>query len=304
MNATRSPGLACLLLGVLLGVAPGCRTLKFLPGADKGGAAADARPAPAAAEPCKFSRRVAPFVFQSDFELKPDLPLFAELVALRDQVYAELNLPSAETPVYVYLFETRERYDHYMQARYPELPPRRAFFIAQPRGMGREDLLVFTSWGDRVRQDLRHELTHALLHSVLKNVPLWLDEGLAEYFELPPDRQGVNEAHLSHIRRSTVDPFRPDLARLERLTEVSQMTPAEYRESWAWVHLMLRGRREAKPVLLAYLQQLRTNPNPGPLRPRLAQALAAPEDALARHAGQLEPPPSVAPTARRSEPTP
>ena len=56
----------------------------------------------------------------------------------------------------------------------------------QPRRFGgEEDLLVYTYWGDRIQQDLRHELTHALLHSVLKDVPLWLDEGLAEYFEMP-----------------------------------------------------------------------------------------------------------------------
>ena len=41
--------------------------------------------------------------------------------------------------------------------------------------------------GDHLRTDLRHELTHALLHGVLKDVPLWLDEGLAGFFELPPD---------------------------------------------------------------------------------------------------------------------
>src|SRR5205085_653856 len=120
-------------------------------------------------KPCKYSVRVAPYVFLSDFELKRDLPLFSELAALRDQVYKELQLPSAETPVYVYLFEDRQQYEAFMGSRYPDLPRRRAFFIAQPR-VGGEDLLVFTSWGDRVQQDLRHELTHALLHSVLKDV--------------------------------------------------------------------------------------------------------------------------------------
>ena len=86
----------------------------------------------------------------------------------------------------VYLFEDRDAYERFMQSRYPNLPRRRAFFVAQPRGVGGgDDLLVYTFWGERIRQDLRHELTHALLHSVLKDVPLWLDEGLAEYFELP-----------------------------------------------------------------------------------------------------------------------
>jgi hypothetical protein len=189
----------------------------------------------------------------------------------------------------VYLFEDREHYDRFMQARYPDLPRRSAFFVAQSRTIGgSEDLLVYTYWGDRVQQNLRHELTHALLHSVLKDVPLWLDEGLAEYFELPPENQGVNPTHLEKLRHESDNLFKPDLARLERLSKVDQMNHVEYREAWAWAHLMLRGRPEAKAVLLSYLQQLRSNPNPGLLRPRLAAVLSAPEEAFERHLAELE----------------
>ncbi|MFM7149127.1 MAG: hypothetical protein ACKO23_04720, partial [Gemmataceae bacterium] len=130
--------------------------------------------------PSRHSFRIAPFIFLSDFEIPKDQPLFTELADLRDQIQKELLLPPSSSEVRVYLFETRERYDKYMKERYPDLPERRAFFVAQPRTMGgTEDLLVFTYWGKRIRQDLRHELTHALLHSVIKDVPLWLDEGLA-----------------------------------------------------------------------------------------------------------------------------
>ena len=62
----------------------------------------------------------------------------------------------------------------------------------------------------RVRTDLRHELTHALLHGVLQDVPLWLDEGLAVYFELPPANEGVNPHHLEVLCRW---PSQPDLVR-------------------------------------------------------------------------------------------
>jgi hypothetical protein len=298
--------LAALLAGVLSFTAAGCSNLHlFPPHNDKERTPEQTiAAAPVPPKPGKYSLRVAPYVFLSDLDIKPDMPLFKELAGLRDQVYKELRLPSAERPVYVYLFEDRDRYQKYMQARYPKLPKRRAFFIAQPRAMGGEDLLVFTSWGepDRIRQDLRHELTHALLHSVLKDVPLWLDEGLAEYFELPPERAGVNDAHLAHIRRTSGEVFQPNLARLEGLEEVQQMTPAEYREAWAWVHLMLRGRPEVRPVLLAYLQQLRTNSTPGPLRSRLAEVLAAPEESLSHYMSCLDLPPEPVPTAQRYRP--
>jgi hypothetical protein len=239
---------------------------------------------PALALPGKHSSRVSQYVFLYDFELKKDVPLFEELGDLRDQVYKELQLPnSGNSLVQVYLFEDKDRYERFMHAKYPDLPKRRAFFVAQPRSVGgAEDLLVYTYWGDRIRQDLRHELTHALLHSVLKDVPLWLDEGLAEYYELPPEKHGTNQNHLEQIRRAG-DAFKPDLERLENLKEVQQMTPAEYRESWAWVHLMLREKPEGKTALLNYLQQLRSNPKPGPIEPKLAEVFPELSAALEKH---------------------
>jgi hypothetical protein len=234
--------------------------------------------------PSKHSFRIAQFLFLYDFDLQRDQLLFRELAGLRDQVCQELRLPGANAVVTVNLFEDKDRYERFMHSKYPDLPKRRAFFVAQPRGVGTtEDLLVYTYWGDRIQEDLRHELTHALLHSVLKDVPLWLDEGLAEYFEVPPDQKGINPRHLEQMRHSTSEPLKADLSRLEQLSQVQQMSPAEYREAWAWVHLMLRDRPEAKTVLVDYLTQLRTNPSPGPLYSRLTSVYPNPNKALERH---------------------
>ncbi len=236
--------------------------------------------------PSKYSHRVSQFVFLSDFEMPKNLPLFRELGNLREQVYKDLQLPSANTIVQVFLFEDRERYERFMQLKYPELPKRRAFFVAQPRRLGgAEDLLVYTYWGDRIQQDLRHELTHALLHCVLRDVPLWLDEGLAEYFEVPPGWNGINFQHLDQLKQA--GKTRYDLDRLEQLTDVQQMSPAEYRESWAWTHLMLKGSPQARQILIIYLQELRAGSRPGPLRPRLGKVFLSLDAALERHLTEL-----------------
>ena len=213
-------------------------------------------------------------MFVSDWEIPRDQPLFAELAQLRDQVQKELLLPPGDSVVQVYLFEDRPRYERFMKETYPDLPPRRAFFVAQPRSIGgAEDLLVYTYWGKRIRQDLRHELTHALLHSVIRDVPLWLDEGLAEYFEVPPECKGVHYQHLNQIRREPPGNFKPDLARLEGLSQVAQMTPAEYREAWTWVHLMLRDRPEDVLTPIFYTEDApkRTASGSQPNQPRSAR---------------------------------
>jgi hypothetical protein len=239
------------------------------------------------------AQRVSQFVFYSDLPLKANAPLFAELAQLRDQIFHDLQLPPSDTVIQVYLFDDQDKYERYMRHRYPELPKRRAFFVAHAAnaGAGRE-LLVFTFWGEHLRQDLRHELTHALLNSVLKDVPLWLDEGLAEYYELPPERDGVNALHLDAFRRGEVT---PDLASLEGLTQVPQMGRAQYQEAWAWVHLMLRDNPAGRQVLLAHLQQLRGTGTAGPLLPKLQGVYGDPTLALVQHLNALGMPTAIRP---------
>lgn len=253
-----------------------------------GGGAGDPIPKPVdTGMPGKNSFRVSQFVFYSDFELKKDQPLFKELSDLRESIYTELKVPPSNTLVQVYLFEDRAKYETYMKGKYPSLPKRKAFFVAQPRRLGgSDDLLVYTSWGKSIQQDLRHELTHAVLHSALKDVPLWLDEGLAECYEMPPAWNGVNYQHVSVLLQ---DPkFQFNLDRLEKMVEVKDMTPTEYREAWAWTHLMLKTSPEAKQVLLGYLADLRGPTTPGPLRPRLQRVFPQPEEAVRRHLADLD----------------
>jgi hypothetical protein len=279
----------------LLALALGCHSLNLLSrdrAEDRAGRDQAALDVPT---PRRYCFRLPPYVFFADFEVDRKLPLFDDLARLRDQVYQELQLPPGSAVVQVYLFENEERYRRFMRARYPRLPSRRAFFVAEPRPLGGgDDLLVYTFWGDRIQQDLRHELTHALLHGVIRDVPLWLDEGLAEYFELPPGQDGVNASHLRHLCAADAGGFLPGLARLEGLSEVDKMERPEYREAWAWVHLMLRSSPEAKKVLLGYLGylqrlRLRAEEKPDPLGPRLAAVFPAPEEALKQHLARLDP---------------
>lgn len=282
------PGLAgCVVL------LTGCETLRPEPGPEavaRSTASTDPPPAPPTTLPGKFATRRGYYVLYHDFELDRSDPRLVSLESLADRVYEELRLPPANTVIQVFLFESQDRYERYMfapKARYRHLPSRRAYFITEPRLGGGDELKVFTWAGAHLETDLRHELTHALLHAVLKDVPLWLDEGLAGFFELPPEYDGINLQHLEALRRG---PFRPDLARLEKLDQVRQMEKPEYREAWAWVHFMLRGDPAARRVLHDYLQLLRTTCHPGPLLPRLRDAVPDPERALLDHLATIEPP--------------
>jgi hypothetical protein len=291
----------CPLLALAAGLAcaAGCHSFSFnLLSREKAETRVERDAAAAGpAAPGKYTFRIAPYVFLCDFDVNREQPLFQDLANLRAQVSRELQLPVGTQAVQVYLFENKDRYEAYMKANYQNLPARRAFFVAQPRSLGgSEDLLVYTWWGPRIEQDLRHELTHALLHGAIRNVPLWLDEGLAEYFELPPAQQGLNPHHVLNLAG---DPgtggYKPDLDRLEKMTKVEEMNRPEYREAWAWVHLMLHSRPEARAVLTAYLQQLHENRNPGPLAPKLAAVFPSLAEAFTRHVNELASAPAPQP---------
>ncbi len=215
--------------------------------------------------PVKNSIRSDQLLIVSDIKLPKDHPLIADLKMLRRQVSEELELPLGSKPVTVYLFTNETEYTQYLHATFPGYPPRRAYFIQTPG----KDLAVYTWWGDRIQEDLRHEFTHGLLHASLEGVPLWLDEGLAEYFEVVGYPGSINVEHAQLLAKEVHNGWRPNLDQLEKLEKVEQMKRPHYREAWAWVHYMLHGSPETRQVMLNYIHELRTNANPGLLHERL-----------------------------------
>lgn len=204
----------------------------------------------------------------SDFRISPDHELISDLKNLRHQVYETLDLPIQRRPVTVYLFDNERAYRDYLSRIYPSLPPRRAYFFKTS-----QELAVFTYWGEKIQEDLRHEYTHGLLHASLKTVPLWLDEGLAEYFEVIAPRPGeLNGNYVGELTERIGNGWRPAIERLEGIEEFSTLQRLDYQESWAWVHFMLHHTPETRQALLSYLQDLRVQSEPYPLSKRLKAA--------------------------------
>jgi hypothetical protein len=233
--------------------------------------------------------RVGPFLFYSDQPLEEHNLTIDGLESLPSEIALELGIPASQRMVKVYLFSNQELFQEYVSQKYPLLPNRRAYFISQKRAGGfSEDLVVLTMMGPRVKQDLRHELTHASLHGVLKQVPLWLDEGIAEYFETDPRNKGFNPIHQEGLQRQWSSGTLPDLDRLESLSQVQQMHREEYRESWAWVYWMLRHSPEGKETLKTYLNQCRQSKTPKKIIEQLREKIADPNLAMMRSVGTLE----------------
>ena len=150
------------------------------------------------------------------------------------------------------------------------------------------ELAVYTFRGERVLEDLRHEFTHGVLHACLSDVPLWLDEGLAEYFEIPGSTYGhLNEDYVQQLNSSVLDGWTPSLGRLEQLEEFSSMQHEHYREAWSWVHFMLHHSHDSRDALLSYVSDLRDTPRPQPISERLQAAIPRYEMRFVNHVASL-----------------
>jgi len=261
--------------------------------------------------------RVArPLVIRADFSLREVEPVCRELADLQRDLQVLLDIPPAQEWIEIYLLRDRATYERYLRRHLPELPTRRALYFKRD-GPG----MVFAYLDGQLATDLRHETTHALLHAVHAEVPPWLDEGLAEYFEMPREQRLQGHPYWplvgERLRRGSHENARwGRLEDLEALGPSDMMNLDQYRAAWAWTHWMLNGPEAAGRQLRGYLADLRRHPakdeasaRPSgarsgrtvPLSRRLSLAVGNPREALRDHfrreASRLRP--RTAPVAAR-----
>jgi len=231
---------------------------------------------PPESKPVAQHFRAGQLVFHSDFELPRDHRLVRDLVAERDDICGMLSLPVSDERIDVHLYHDAETYRRMLARHFPSVPSRRAFFLKTDTR-----LAVYAHWSDRVAEDLRHEVAHGYLHAVVPDLPLWLDEGLAEFFEVPRGQNGLNRPHLDLLcDMKAHNGWEPDLGRLERLTDASQMDQRDYAEAWAWAYFLLQSSPERRELLTRYLADLHSDGVAKPISLQLATHRAAPQREL------------------------
>jgi tetratricopeptide (TPR) repeat protein len=123
-------------------------------------------------------------------------------------------------------------------------------------------ILRLDSAGDNPFHALYHEYTHALMHLNFTGLPLWLDEGLAEFYgnsrlgEKESRTGTIDETHLYILQQNKLLP-------IETLLNVEQSSPyyneanqasVFYAESWALVHyLMMDPEAQQRQLLKNFL---------------------------------------------------
>jgi hypothetical protein len=180
--------------------------------------------------------------YESQLQSLSDLPR---------ELSTALRIPITEETIHVVILESREALDSYVHRVLPSAPSRPALYIRH-RGPG----LVLTYFHARWIEDVRHECTHALLDASHLKLPVWLDEGLAEYFETPGENPIQHPRHCKSVRSQLRYGQVAELERLEQLGSNADLTPKDYRDAWSVVALMLNASAGSRTVFCDYLKDL------------------------------------------------
>jgi tetratricopeptide (TPR) repeat protein len=221
-------------------------------------------PFPAADEKWLLARSKH-FVFISSADEKRTRSVAAELETLASaltQVDSTFSAPTA-TPTRVILFtrrgESRPYFDMLLNRRDANVS---GVFVSQ-RDCGSMLINQDYSWQGRERAPL-HELVHYLMQSGDAHAPLWLEEGIAEYFSNSMIRARSVSAgepissHISILRQRSRIPL-TELFAAVRESDVYNVSTGQtvfYAESWAIVDWLVRTSRHNGGDFYAFVHDL------------------------------------------------
>jgi tetratricopeptide (TPR) repeat protein len=159
----------------------------------------------------------------------------------------------------------------------------RAFTPFKPRYKGRpmenvggymhlsDDVTYIAMSVERSRRGVFHEYTHFLIANTIGVVPPWLNEGLAEFYQMYQDdggRAAIIRPSFGHLRLLQRTPLMP----LSELLAVDQDSPHYnegdrrgifYAQSWALVHYLAVGSASRAGQLSDYIDRVERGTPPG-----------------------------------------
>jgi hypothetical protein len=161
-----------------------------------------------------------------------------QLIELTSELRDTLGIRPTGEPIQIVLFESRKNFLAYLGSTVPTSRDRRAVFVRKGSLTS-----IYCYRSGALTTDLRH----------VQFLPLWMDEGLAEYFEESPLLRPTSSRTKS-VRIKAAVGWSPDLDRLERIAVAGEMNSTDYRDSWALCSFLLNESHESKVSLRDYLQ--------------------------------------------------
>jgi len=181
------------------------------------------------------------------------------LLRLRDALSAVTKLRvRSPLPTRVFIFGDRRGFEPYCDAAIGRSDRLTGLFLSHPEG----NHLLIDGSAHSVDRVVYHELTHYFLRNTIPgDVPLWFNEGLAEFystFRQHNDSAEVGlpvEEHLAWLRAQSLIPLKELLAvnRQSKEYHEGDRQGVFYAESWALVHYLMIGSPERRDQLGTYV---------------------------------------------------
>lgn len=127
-----------------------------------------------------------------------------------------------------------------------------------------------------------HEYTHLLMRNAMRDIPVWFNEGIAEYYSTFTLKNSGKEAQVGHPIARHVLLLRERFIPLTELLAVTHASPLYnegtrrsifYAESWALTHYLLLGRPNGVATINRYLTAYTDG---GDIERALAEAVGIP----------------------------
>lgn len=170
------------------------------------------------------------------------------------------NIRQAAAPVVIIVFRTTRAYEPFMPLFNGKRVEVGGYFLSRPNI---NYITMSLDSGEAAWRIVFHEYTHLLVGASLAEVPVWFNEGLAEYNSTFLVEQSGRKATLGKIVESHVLQLREQFIPLRELMAVRHDSPLYnegdrrsvfYAESWALMHYLMVGKPERTPQLAKYLQ--------------------------------------------------
>ena len=198
------------------------------------------------------TRIVGAVRYHADFSLENEFDILRELADIQKDLSLYLAISAPKETIEVFFFHSKDTYRRFLATEFPKAPRDRPALYIKQTGPG----MVLIVRNPEMQEDLRHEMTHAFLHATMSYVPIWLDEGLAEYFEKPRETRATNNSYFTSISRKIIFGQVPSIARLEKMKNFVQVEANDYCEAWSWVHFMIHYSPETHQMLAGYMRLL------------------------------------------------
>jgi len=211
------------------------------------------------------------FHYQREPKTLPEA--LGQLRSLPERMAAFYRLKLTVKPAHVIIFANRAAYLNHLDKTLPKAPRRTSLFVV--RG-GNPTILAVD--GDSLKRDLLHESVHVINYANFgsENLPLWLDEGTAEWFEADEPQQAMVHGEMiatimGDQRKALAVPLK--LTSIERITTTIKADALSYAASWAWSRFLGDPATECHRIWLRYLSDMQSGIAAGKFSHRLSLAV-------------------------------